>query len=283
MQSNNDFSIGGSLSVNAHGWPAPFGPLATTVRRFRIMLADGSVQNCSPTENAELFRLALGGYGLFGIVIDAELAMVENALLTHRARAARRRATAAAASGERRRPVGADAVWAAVGGAREFSARRAAGGLLPARRGSRPSCRRSSIRRPMPWSRENCSGRRPAPRRGKQARWLAETRLTPRIGQTGLTRNTLLDSPVAALADRDPARTDILHEYFLPPERFDDFLAACREIIPAHRQDLLNVTLRFVEPDPISVLSLCAGAPDRRGDAVRAADARQRPTPTCGR
>jgi hypothetical protein len=80
-QSNHDFSVGGTLSVNAHGWPVPFGPFGSTVRRFRIMLADGSVVTCSNSENAELFRLAIGGYGLFGIVIDAELAMVENALL----------------------------------------------------------------------------------------------------------------------------------------------------------------------------------------------------------
>jgi FAD/FMN-containing dehydrogenase len=81
-QSNPDFSVGGTLSVNAHGWPVPFGPFGSTVRRFRIMLADGSVVTCSNSENAELFRLTVGGYGLFGIVIDADLAMVENSLLT---------------------------------------------------------------------------------------------------------------------------------------------------------------------------------------------------------
>src|SRR3984885_1630563 len=80
-QSNHDFSIGGTLSVNAHGWPVPFGPFGSTLRRFRIMLADGSVVTCSNSENAELFRLAVGGYGLFGIVIDAGLAMAENTLL----------------------------------------------------------------------------------------------------------------------------------------------------------------------------------------------------------
>jgi FAD/FMN-containing dehydrogenase len=42
-QSNHDFSIGGTLSVNAHGWPVPFGPFGATLRSFRIMLADGAV------------------------------------------------------------------------------------------------------------------------------------------------------------------------------------------------------------------------------------------------
>src|SRR6185295_14213725 len=72
-QSNHDFSVGGTLCVNAHGWPVPYGPFGATLRSFRAMLADGTVMTCSRNENAELFGLALGGYGLFGIVIDAEL------------------------------------------------------------------------------------------------------------------------------------------------------------------------------------------------------------------
>jgi FAD/FMN-containing dehydrogenase len=101
--------------------------------------------------------------------------------------------------------------------------------------------------------------------RGKRARWMAETRLMPRIGQVALTRNTLLNEPVAALADRDLSRTDILHEYFVAPDRLNGFLAACREIIPSHRQDLLNVTLRYVGADSSSVL---AYAPESRIAAV---------------
>jgi FAD/FMN-containing dehydrogenase len=264
VQSNHDFSIGGSLSVNAHGWPAPFGPLATTVRRFRIMLADGSVQTCSPTENPELFRLALGGYGLFGIVIDTELAMVENALLAHRVErlAAEQlppRLLASVADPAVRMLYGRLSV------ARENFLRDAL--LVAFARAPRQPAKLPPIKHSATYALASRKLFRAqiGSNTGKQARWLAETKLTSRIGQAGLTRNTLLDSPVAALADRDPARTDILHEYFLPPQRFDDFLATCREIIPTHRQDLLNVTLRLVEPDPISVL---AYAPERRIAAV---------------
>lgn len=81
MQSNSDFSIGGTLSVNAHSWPVPYGPFGTTVRAFRLMLGDGTVVTCSHTENAELFALVIGGYGLFGIVLDAEIDVADNVLL----------------------------------------------------------------------------------------------------------------------------------------------------------------------------------------------------------
>ena len=81
MQSNHDFGVAGTLSVNAHGWPVPYGPFGTTVRSFRLMLASGEIMTCSRTENAELFGLAMGGYGLLGVIVDVELAAVENRLL----------------------------------------------------------------------------------------------------------------------------------------------------------------------------------------------------------
>jgi len=78
MQSNNDFSVGGSLSVNCHGWQHNQPPIASTVKAFRLMKAYGNIVRCSRSENAELFSLALGGYGVFGIILDVELQVVPN-------------------------------------------------------------------------------------------------------------------------------------------------------------------------------------------------------------
>ena len=76
MQSNDSFTVGGSVSVNCHGWQHGRPPIASSVRSFRILLADGQLLECSREENAELFSLALGGYGLFGILIDVDLEVV---------------------------------------------------------------------------------------------------------------------------------------------------------------------------------------------------------------
>lgn len=78
MQSNNSFTVGGSISVNCHGWQARRPPIAATVESFRILLADTAIVRCSRSENAELFRLALGGYGLFGVILDVDLRVVPN-------------------------------------------------------------------------------------------------------------------------------------------------------------------------------------------------------------
>src|SRR5262249_45290917 len=40
--------------------------------------ADGTVVRCSREENRELFSLALGGYGLFGVILDVKLQVVPN-------------------------------------------------------------------------------------------------------------------------------------------------------------------------------------------------------------
>jgi FAD/FMN-containing dehydrogenase len=101
--------------------------------------------------------------------------------------------------------------------------------------------------------------------RAKRARWFAETVVGPKTALGLATRNTLMNEPVSNLASHDRRRTDILHEYFVPPERFNDFVQACQEVIPRSKMDLLNVTLRYVMADPTSVLAF---APTRRIAAV---------------
>ena len=86
------------VSVNAHGWPVPFSGGGTTVRAITMMLADGTLVTCSRTENADLFRHAMGGYGLFGVITDLELDMVPNALLAPTFEEVSRHATSARCS-----------------------------------------------------------------------------------------------------------------------------------------------------------------------------------------
>ena len=89
----------------------------------------------------------------------------------------------------------------------------------------------------------------------KRARWLAESVVMPGVITGMATRNRLMGEPVSNLASSDRRRTDILHEYFVAPDRFNDFIAACRDIIPKARAEFLNVTLRYVMKDETSALS----------------------------
>src|SRR2546421_4888341 len=66
-------SIGGALAANAHGRGLLFKPFVGDVESFVLVNADGIPRTCSREENAELFRLAIGGYGLFGVVTSVRL------------------------------------------------------------------------------------------------------------------------------------------------------------------------------------------------------------------
>lgn len=253
-QSNHDFSVAGTFCVNAHGWAVPFGPAGSTVRRLSVMLADGSVVACSRTEEPELFRLAMGGYGLYGVILDLELEMVADLALTPRVEV-----MPSAEFGARF----AQLMGPATG------VRMAYGRLSPARLGFLSEAVMVSYRAAGGEATPGDPAPNPAmgaaartlyrAQRGseawKRARWFAETEIAPAFQSKPVSRNALLNHPVSELANREPGRTDILHEYFVPPARLEAFLAACRVAISPSDPELLNVTLRYVAADPESVLA----------------------------
>ena len=78
MQTYANFTVGGALSVNAHGRYMGLGPVVLSVRAIRLVVANGEVVDASPTENTTLFNAAIGGYGGVGIITEAELDLVPN-------------------------------------------------------------------------------------------------------------------------------------------------------------------------------------------------------------
>jgi FAD/FMN-containing dehydrogenase len=70
-------SIGGAGSANIHGRGLQMKPFINDVESFRIVTANGEISNCSRRDNSELFRLAVSGYGLFGIIASVTLRLTE--------------------------------------------------------------------------------------------------------------------------------------------------------------------------------------------------------------
>lgn len=259
MQSNNDFGVASTFCVNAHGWPAPYAGCGSTVRWADIVLASGETLRCSRDAHPDLFAAAMGGYGLVGVITRMELDMVPNQRL-----APRFETMPAAEFGPRFRDLvrAGDGVSMAYGRMDVSHARFFEDALAITYRPTRDqedlpavvgSGFMSKAARPLFRGQlEN--------ERVKGLRWWVETRVSPRLAGD-VTRNTLLNEPVITLDDRDPRRTDILHEYFLPPENLHAFLDTCRNVIPNSYQQLLNVTLRFVSADTESLL--CYAPQDR--------------------
>ena len=253
MQSNNSFSVGGSLSVNCHGWQANRPPIASTVESFRILCADGNVVRCSRSVNPELFSLALGGYGLFGVILDVDLRVVSNEEYrlerfvvpsdTYRSELEQRVAG--------RTDVGM--AYGRLSVAPQGFLREAILSVLyrvP-----------SGAGKPSPLEFPEVAGLTRAVFRGqvgsdygKWLRWEAEKRLGGAMPNHALFRNQLLSEPVTVFENRSLDSTDILHEYFVPPEALEAFLEQLRSIVPRHPADLLNVTIRGVLRDDDTVL-----------------------------
>ncbi|HXG83269.1 MAG TPA: SAM-dependent methyltransferase [Pyrinomonadaceae bacterium] len=80
----DNLSVGGALSANIHGRGLQMKPFIDDVKSFRLINADGEISNCSRDENAELFRLAIGGYGLFGIIANVKLRLSKRRKLRRR-------------------------------------------------------------------------------------------------------------------------------------------------------------------------------------------------------
>jgi FAD/FMN-containing dehydrogenase len=66
-------SIGGALAANVHGRGLGLPPIVGDVESFTLVGPDGAVRRCSRTEHPELFALAIGGYGLMGVIATVRL------------------------------------------------------------------------------------------------------------------------------------------------------------------------------------------------------------------
>ena len=254
MQSNNDFGVASTFCVNAHGWPVPFSAFGSTVRSFKLMLPDGELVTCSRNENSGLFKMTMGGYGLSGAVTELEIEMVPNLRLTPKFKL-----ISAVEFGNKfvstlENDPGIKMAYGRLDVTIDSFLEEALmvtyspttnQDLLPSvsAPGFLTTASRSMLRNQLDSDRM------------KSLRWFIEAKIGPEIGSGEITRNTLRNEPVSVIADNDPFRTDILHEYFISAERFPEFIKACRNVIPTSYQQLLNITLRYVDSDMDSVLS----------------------------
>ena len=66
-------TLGGTLAANGHGRGLTMRPIIADVESFLLVDAFGEILRCSRKQNSELFRLAIGGYGLFGVIYSIKL------------------------------------------------------------------------------------------------------------------------------------------------------------------------------------------------------------------
>lgn len=264
MQSYSVFTVGGSLSVNGHGISRDFGAIAETVRELRVLLANGAIVTASPTQNADLFRHVLGGYGLFGIVLTATLNLTRNCLYRVQLHTLNAREFP-----EYRGQFLGDttAIPLAYG---RFSVAPGSGYMdelvmhefhpVETGNGTRLPPMNATVNTKLVRFLLNVSK---TGAMGRWLRWRAENAAGCRVdhGQTLpgrsedclVTRNTACDDSTDYLYDR-LNDSNLLQEYFVPVEYLPTFMEGLRQVVRANQVNLINVTLRLVPRDNITAL-----------------------------
>ena len=256
MQTYANFTVGGALSVNAHGRYLGLGPVVLSVRWIRLVLADGTIVDAAPTVRSDLFAAAIGGYGAIGVITEVELDLADNVRVErHHTRLA----------------TDAYPMWfdAHVRGRAQAIFHNA--DLYP------PHFRRA---RAVTWfesDRPTTNGHRLRPL--TKGYWLERYFLwsMTELPFGKLRRERVLDPLLFRkrlvhwrnfeagydVAELEPAgrrrRTYVLQEYFVPAARLMDFVPRMAEVLARHRVNAVNVSIRHALADPVTLMAWARG------------------------
>ncbi len=251
MQAFSSFSIGGSISVNGHGWQKDLPPISSSVISFTLMKENGEIINCSRRENQELFKLVLGGYGLFGVVLDIKLKVVENEALQFKY--------------IRLSPVNyisyykkyisenpnVNLVFGRLRISNKYFLEEATLNFFEKVDATIPTLQNEkSTEAQRLVFRGSVNSEY-----GKRLRWDLETGMNKVSKNEIYSRNELLNDHVSLIENKDTSSTDLLQEYFIPERNFNQFISDMKPILKNSKIDLLNITIRGVHQDNDSHLN----------------------------
>nr|WP_233569770.1 FAD-binding oxidoreductase [Falsibacillus albus] len=256
MQSQNIFTIGGSLSVNAHGRDIRNGSLIDTVQSFRLLTANGKVINVSRTENSEYFPLVIGGYGLFGVILDATLKLTDDSLYTYRTTAMNYKEYPDFFKNKVLHDPKAEMHIARISTEPDtFLTDMYAIDYLRADdqskfndytklkedEGTFVTKFMLGLSRDFDW--------------GKTLLWKSQKRYFESLDGQYITRNNAMRSESKFLEYENSDDTDILQEYYVPVDQFVPYIDDLRETLKGEDLNLMNITIRYVEKNNAAALS----------------------------
>ncbi|WP_246730329.1 FAD-binding oxidoreductase [Nitratireductor mangrovi] len=267
MQSTDIFSVGGSISVNAHGMDHNAGALAGSLRSMRVMVPNGEVLACSRDHNADLFRHVVGGYGLFGVILSATLDIVPNAVYQTSRAIIRSQDFPGFFERELEGENGPGLFYGHLS--------TAPGNFLDDMIVYRYDAVAEEAPPDMPalgapgsvWLKRLIMN---LAKRGdlfQRFKWFAEKNLEPEFEACTVPRTAAMGEGEACLVSRNNPmhdsvpylfndlgdETDILHEYFVPRAEYNGFIDDARAILAAQELPVLNASVRVVDGEDIAL------------------------------
>lgn len=252
MQTYANFTVGGSLSVNVHGRYVGRGPIVTSVKSIRLVLANGDVVTASPTENGDLFYGAIGGYGGLGVIVEVTLRLDDNVRVERRSVVMPLAAYRAYFDKEVRNNQdmifhNADLYPNAFDTVRATSYVRTdkpvtiQARLTPQDKGY--AADRFVFRVVSEWP---------------GGKWIRQRMVDPLLfrGECVEWRNYEASYDIRELepASREKS-TYVLQEYFVPVDRLEEFVPRMADILRRHHVNAINVSIRHAFPDPGTLLA----------------------------
>jgi FAD/FMN-containing dehydrogenase/glycerophosphoryl diester phosphodiesterase len=253
MQSDNIFTVGGSIGVNVHGWQVGSPPMVSTVLKMTVINADGEKQIISPSLNSELFHAVIGGYGMFAVIIDAELETVPNSLVKFHALFTQAEGFHQAFENISGNPK-TELAYARLSTDQDRLFDEV--GLFwyetqnhVVENNEKRSEHFIALKRALFRGSEYHN-------LGKKLRWKAEKTYTQMLAaqQTLFSRHDAMGTDVHILWPLYGKNKDILHEYFIPKNHFYSFIKKLKKRVISHDMNILNVTIRDVKKDSLSSL-----------------------------
>ncbi|WP_377867170.1 FAD-binding protein [Bacillus sp. R86525] len=256
MQSQNIFTVGGSLSVNVHGRDIRHEALIDTVESFRLLMADGTVRNVSREENADLFPYVIGGYGLFGVILDVTLQLTNDELYETHTKVLDYKEYSSYFKNKVRRDENIRMHLARISVApNSFLKEMYVTDYVLAED-------QQKLKEYSKLKEENIIA---APKFllglsrysdwGKGAFWDIQRSYFERTDGKYETRNNVMRSDSAFMEYDNPNLTEVLQEYFVPIDGFAEYIDDLRSVLNEEELNLLNITIRYVEKNENAVLS----------------------------
>ena len=252
MQSSNIFTVGGSLSVNAHGRDPRFSALSSTVLALRVLTPDGKMHWIDRKTKPELFGLFIGGYGLFGFILEAKLSVTDNFVLYKSAHVLPPQHYLAFVQEKiighndvnlhfARFNVGDDAPLSKL---IAVTYRSRDNGEIS----SWPLTREKNI-----WTNKMLLGELRNSDQVKNISWKFQVKQESR--PEIISRNNAMRPPILALDYHSAYNTDILQEYFIPAQHFLAFTHDIQRLLKRYELNLLNITVRYTKKNSDALLS----------------------------
>jgi len=256
MQTYANFTVGGALSVNAHGRYMGLGPVVLSVRKIVLMLASGEAVEASLSHNNELFCAAIGGYGGIGVIAEVELDLVPNLRME---RSQKKIPTQAYPSWFEANVRGrGNVVFHNADLYPPHYARARAISWVETDKPATVTTRLQPLRRLYPLEKYFLWAVTETPFGKLRREYLIDPLLYFKSKVHWRNYEAGYDAAELEPIGRE-RRTYVLQEYFVPVERLSDFVPKMAVILERHKVNAINVSIRHASHDPHTLLAWARG------------------------